>query len=65
MLLINKGEGGGFSFANATLEKKLGNADFIARAPEDVIAEQRGRLIDEQSRKQRLVDALAILGDKS
>ena len=49
----------------STLEKKLGNADFIARAPEDVIAEQRGRLIDEQSRKQRLVDALAILGDKS
>ena len=43
------------------LEKKLGNADFLARAPEDVVAEQRARLAEEQSRKQRLVEALAIL----
>jgi len=43
------------------LEKKLGNADFLARAPEDVVAEQRARLAEEQSRKQRLADALATL----
>ncbi|MBA3462724.1 MAG: valine--tRNA ligase [Deltaproteobacteria bacterium] len=43
------------------LEKKLGNADFLARAPEDVVAEQRARLAEEQSRKQRLQDAYAIL----
>jgi len=46
----------------ATLEKKLGNADFLARAPEDVVAEQKTRLADEQMRRQRLVDALVTLG---
>jgi valyl-tRNA synthetase len=45
----------------AVLEKKLGNADFLARAPEDVVAEQRERLAEEQSRRQRLADALATL----
>ncbi|MEZ4367160.1 MAG: valine--tRNA ligase [Kofleriaceae bacterium] len=44
------------------LDKKLGNADFIARAPEEVIAEQRARLVDERARHQRLVEALASLG---
>jgi valyl-tRNA synthetase len=44
-----------------TLERKLGNADFLAKAPEDVVAEQKLRLADEQSRRQRLVDALATL----
>ena len=43
------------------LEKKLANADFLARAPEDVVAEQRARLAEEQARKHRLTDALAIL----
>ena len=43
------------------LEKKLGNADFLARAPEEVVAEQRARLAEEQTRKQRLTDALATL----
>jgi valyl-tRNA synthetase len=43
------------------LERKLGNADFLARAPEDVVAEQRARLAEEQSRRQRLADALATL----
>ncbi|MEO7734089.1 MAG: valine--tRNA ligase [Kofleriaceae bacterium] len=45
----------------STLEKKLGNADFLAKAPEDVVAEQRGRLSDERSRRLRLLDALATL----
>jgi valyl-tRNA synthetase len=44
-----------------TLERKLGNADFLAKAPEDVVAEQRQRLADEISRRQRLLDALATL----
>jgi valyl-tRNA synthetase len=46
----------------AGLEKKLENQDFLARAPEDVVAEQRGRLADEQARRTRLVEALAALG---
>jgi valyl-tRNA synthetase len=45
----------------SVLERKLGNADFLARAPEDVVAEQRARLAEEQSRRQRLADALATL----
>jgi valyl-tRNA synthetase len=43
------------------LEKKLANADFLARAPEDVVAEQRARLVEEQARKHRLEDAIATL----
>jgi valyl-tRNA synthetase len=45
----------------AGLEKKLANEAFLARAPEDVVAEQRARLADEQTRKQRLHEALASL----
>ena len=44
-----------------TLERKLGNADFLAKAPDDVVAEQKARLGEEQARRQRLVDALATL----
>ena len=33
----------------------------LPSAPEDVVAEQRSRLADEQARRQRLVDALATL----
>jgi len=43
------------------LEKKLENADFLARAPEDVVAEQRARLAEEKARLHRLTDALAVL----
>jgi valyl-tRNA synthetase len=45
----------------STLEKKLGNADFLARAPEDVVEEQRVRLAEEQTRRQRLALALETL----
>jgi valyl-tRNA synthetase len=45
----------------ATLDKKLGNADFRARAPEDVVAEQERRLAEESERVRRLKDALDTL----
>jgi valyl-tRNA synthetase len=48
-----------------TLERKLGNADFLAKAPDDVVIEQRARLAEEQSRRQRLADALATLHQAS
>ena len=46
----------------ANLEKKLANPQFLERAPEEVVAEQKARLADERTRRQRLVDALAQLG---
>jgi valyl-tRNA synthetase len=46
----------------ATIEKKLENPDFIAKAREGVVDEQRGRLAEEQTRRQRLADALETLG---
>jgi valyl-tRNA synthetase len=46
----------------ATIEKKLENPDFIAKAKEGVVDEQRARLAEEQTRRQRLVDALETLG---
>jgi len=45
----------------AALERKLGNADFLAKAPEDVVAEQKARLAEERARRQRLIEALATL----
>jgi valyl-tRNA synthetase len=49
----------------ATIEKKLENPDFIAKAKEGVVDEQRARLAEEQTRRQRLVDALETLGGAS
>ncbi len=43
------------------LEKRLANPQFLEKAPEDVVAELRQRLADEQTRRQRLIDALAQL----
>jgi valyl-tRNA synthetase len=44
------------------LEKRLANPQFLEKAPEDVVAELRGRLDDEGTRKRRLIDALGQLG---
>ena len=46
----------------AVHEKKLGNADFLSRAPEEVVAEIRQRLADEKQRMDVLMEALQTLG---
>jgi valyl-tRNA synthetase len=43
-------------------EKKLANEDFLAKAPEEVIAEQRARLDETAKSRARVVDALGRLG---
>jgi valyl-tRNA synthetase len=43
-------------------EKKLANADFIARAPEEVVEEIRERLAAAQADVARLQAALARIG---
>jgi valyl-tRNA synthetase len=42
----------------AKLTKKLGNAQFLAKAPEEVVEEQRERLAAEQATRDKLADAL-------
>ena len=44
------------------IESKLANADFMARAPEEVVDEQRERLEEGRSRRIKLTEALARLG---
>ncbi len=44
------------------IEAKLGNADFIARAPDEVVEEQRERLADALGRREKLIAALDRLG---
>jgi valyl-tRNA synthetase len=44
------------------IEAKLRNADFVARAPEDVVEENRERREDALSRMEKLAAALAKLG---
>ncbi len=44
------------------IEAKLGNADFVARAPEEVVDENRERLAEAQSRAEKLRAALQRLG---
>ena len=43
------------------LQKKLGNQNFIARAPAAVVEKERARLIEEEQRKERLTEALEVL----
>ena len=43
------------------LEKKLGNQQFLAKAPEAVVEEQRERLAASQTTRAKLVDALERL----
>ncbi len=43
--------------------RKLGNADFVARAPEEVVEENRERLAEAEAAKAKLEAALARLGE--
>jgi valyl-tRNA synthetase len=44
------------------LEKKLGNAGFLAKAPEDVVEENRRRLAEAEAQKSKLEEALTRIG---
>ncbi len=44
------------------IEAKLGNADFVARAPEEVVEENRERLAEARARRDKLEAALRRLG---
>ncbi len=46
----------------AKIEKKLANEQFIAKAPEEVVEEQRERLVEASQTRQKLSDAVARLG---
>jgi valyl-tRNA synthetase len=45
------------------IEKKLGNPGFLAKAPEEVVAENRERMDEYAAQKQKLSEALARLAD--
>lgn len=44
------------------IEAKLGNPDFLSRAPEEVVEENRERLAEVEERREKLAAALARLG---
>ena len=43
------------------VDKKLGNADFMARAPEEVVDEQREKRAEAEDRRAKIVEALERL----
>jgi valyl-tRNA synthetase len=45
----------------AKIEAKLGNADFLARAPDEVVDEQRERRDAEAARLEKITEALTRL----
>jgi valyl-tRNA synthetase len=45
----------------AKIDAKLGNADFLARAPEEVVDEQRERRDDTVARRAKIQEALGRL----
>ncbi|HEY0250417.1 MAG TPA: hypothetical protein VGC41_02780, partial [Kofleriaceae bacterium] len=45
------------------IEKKLGNADFLAKAPEEVVAEQKARLVEQKQMVEQLQAALVTLAE--
>ncbi len=48
-----------------TIEKKLGNADFVAKAAPEAVADQRARLVEGQAMLTTLAEALKTLGGGS
>jgi valyl-tRNA synthetase len=47
------------------IERKLGNADFVAKAPAAVVAENRARLAELEARREKLGQNLSRLADPS
>jgi valyl-tRNA synthetase len=45
----------------ATVDRKLGNPDFMARAPEEIVEENRERKAAAEARKLKIAEALARL----
>ena len=45
----------------AVVDKKLGNPDFMARAPDEIVEENRDRKVAAQARKLKIAEALARL----
>lgn len=45
----------------ARVEQKLGNADFLKRAPEDVVEGEREKREEAQARREKLAEALERL----
>ena len=58
-------EVGGLAADIERTEKKLGNPDFVARAPEEVVEENREKLAEAQAAKGRLESALKRLSQLS
>ncbi len=56
------GEHDKLTIESAGISAKLGKADFVARAPEEVVEENRERLAEAQARMEKLAQALARLG---
>jgi valyl-tRNA synthetase len=49
----------------ARVDAKLGNADFLARAPEEVVEGEREKREEAEARRQKIVEALARLAQAS
>jgi len=47
------------------IERRLGNADFVAKAPAAVVAENRARLAELEARREKLGQNLSRLADPS
>jgi valyl-tRNA synthetase len=49
----------------ARVDAKLGNADFLARAPEEVVEGEREKREEAEARRVKIVEALARLAQAS